>query len=273
MHADAPYVRPLAALGGRAMDLAEYVGGMALLGADAARWAARSLVGRGGAGGAGPLARQVVRLGLRSAGIVALVQLFVGMILAMQMAPPLEPFGYLGMVANIIGVAVFRELGPLISAVVLSGFAGASIAAELGTMVVGEEVEALEAHAIPPVRFLVVPRLAGTIIAMVCLCVVADLAGCLGGYLSALAVLGPGAHQGYWQRIAEQLTILDFATGVVKAGVFGLILGLLACHEGLRVRGGAEGVGRATTMTVVYTIVALVLVDCVFTVVFYVYRL
>jgi phospholipid/cholesterol/gamma-HCH transport system permease protein len=178
-----------------------------------------------------------------------------------------------GMVANIIGVAVFRELGPLISAVVLSGFAGASIDAELGTMVVGEEVEALEAHAISPVRFLVLPRLVGTVVAMVCLCVVADMAGCLGGYLSSLLVIGPSAHLGYWARIAEQLTALDFLTGLVKAAMFGLILGLLACHEGLRVRGGAEGVGRATTMTVVYTIVSLVLVDCLFTVIFFVCNL
>jgi phospholipid/cholesterol/gamma-HCH transport system permease protein len=189
------------------------------------------------------------------------------------MAPPLEPFGYVSMVANIIGVAVFRELGPLISAIVLCGFAGASIAAELGAMVVGEEVEALEAHAISPVRFLILPRLAGTVIAMICLCVVADLAGCLGGYLSSLLVIGPAAHLGYWARIAEQLTVGDFLTGLIKAGVFGLILGLLACFEGLRVRGGAEGVGRATTMTVVYTIISLVLVDCLFTVLFFVCKL
>ena len=259
--------------GARALDLVRYIGGMVLLLDEAMRWSWRLMNSPHRASGVAHLARQVVRLGVRSVGIVALVQFFVGVILALQMAPPLEPFGYVGMVANIIGVAVFRELGPLISAVVLSGFAGASIAAELGTMVVGEEVEALEAHAISPVRFLVVPRLAGTVLAMICLCVVADLAGCLGGYVSALLVIGPAAHLGYWDRIAEQLTALDFVTGLLKAGVFGLILGLLACHEGLRVRGGAEGVGRATTMTVVYTIVALVVVDCLFTVIFFVCNL
>ena len=273
MDAATPQAAALARLGGRVLDVARYVGGMALLLEEALRWSWRLVRSPHRISGLVHLARQVVRLGVRSVGIVALVQFFVGVILALQMAPPLEPFGYVGMVANIIGVAVFRELGPLISAVVLSGFAGASIAAELGTMVVGEEVEALAAHAISPVRFLVVPRLAGTVIAMVCLCVVADLAGCLGGYLSSLLVIGPAAHLGYWSRIAEQLTALDFVTGLVKAGVFGLILGLLACHEGLRVRGGAEGVGRATTMTVVYTIVSLVLVDCLFTVVFYVCNL
>ncbi len=252
--------------------MARYIGGMSLLLQDGLRWSLRLFAGSHRAAGVAQLSRQVVRLGLRSAGVVTLVQFFVGVILTLQMAPPLEMFGYVSMVANIIGVAVFRELGPLISAVVLSGFAGASIAAELGTMVVGEEVEALEAHAISPVRFLVVPRLLATVIAMVCLCILADLAGCLGGYLSSLLVLSPEAYQGFWSRIAQQLKVLDFVTGLVKAGFFGLILGLLACHEGLRVRGGAEGVGRAATMTVVYTIVALVVVDCIFTVIFYACR-
>ena len=201
------------------------------------------------------------------------MQFFVGFILALQMAPSLEPFGYMAMVANIIGVVVFRELGPLLAAVVLSGFAGASIAAEIGTMVVGEEVEALKAHAIPPVRYLVVPRLVATVVAMVGLCVISDLAGCLGGYISCLAVLGPEAYQGYWQNVAEQVGVFDFLTGLTKAAVFGLVLGLLACYEGLKVRNGAEGVGRAATMTVVYTIVSLAVVDCVFTVIFYVYEL
>ena len=261
------------AVGARALGLAEYIGGTALLLADTIRWGARGLFGAKRRYGWAAAAGQIVRVGVRSIGIIVLVQFFIGVILALQMAPPLEPFGYISMVAKIIGVAVFRELGPLISAVVLSGFAGASIAAEIGTMVVGEEIEALEAHAIPPVRFLVLPRVLAATVAMVCLCVIADLAGCLGGYVSSLLVLGPDAYQGYWDRIAEQLTILDFATGLIKAAVFGTVLSLLACYEGLKVRGGAEGVGRATTMTVVFTIVSLVLVDCVFTVIFYVYDL
>ena len=271
---DAPLQRGVvAAMGARVLDVAEYVGGMWLLLATSARSMAAGLFHRTGRFSWRALAGQVVRLGIRSVGIVVMVQFFVGVILALQMAPPLEPFGSLPMVANIIGVAMFRELGPLLSAVVLSGFAGASIAAEIGTMVVGEEIEALEAHAISPVRFLVVPRLLATVVAMVCLCVISDLAGCLGGYTSCRLVLGPEAYQGYWRRITDQLVVFDFATGLVKAAVFGLILGLLACHEGLKVRGGAEGVGRATTMTVVYTIVSLVVVDCIFTVIFYVYGL
>ena len=260
-------------LGGALLDVAEYLGGMWLLLIDALRWLARGLFTRKGRFDWGALGTQIVRLGARSVGIVVLVQFFVGVILALQMAPPLKPYGSVKLVAEIIGVAVFRELGPLISAVVLSGFAGASIAAEIGAMVVGEEVEALRVHAISPVRFLVLPRLLATVVAMVCLCVIADLAGCLGGYVSSLLAIGPEAYQGYWDRIAAQLRVLDFTTGLVKAGVFGLILALLACHEGLKVRGGAEGVGRATTMTVVNSIVAIIVAACIFTVIFYVYEL
>src|SRR5207253_6800788 len=100
---------------------------------------------------------------------------------ALQIAPILEDYGALAMVADVIGIAMFRELGPLVAAIVLTGFAGASIAAELGTMVVSEEIEALEASAIPPIRFLVVPRVIATTIMMVCVAVVADLTGVLGG--------------------------------------------------------------------------------------------
>jgi len=264
---------PVAAAGARLLDLAEYVGGIGLLGAETAAWLLKGLFGARGKLSLGAIAGQLVRIGVRSLFIVALVQFFVGVILALQMAPPLEPFGYMSMSANIIGVAVFRELGPLLAAVVLSGFAGASIAAEIGTMVVGEEIEALEAHAIRPVRFLVLPRVVATVIAMIGLCILSDLACCLGGYTSCVVALGPEAHQGYWDRIAEQVTVLDFVTGLIKAAAFGVVLALLACHEGLKVRGGAEGVGEATTMTVVRTIVSLVIIDCIFTVLFYVYNL
>ncbi|NLF32770.1 MAG: ABC transporter permease [Planctomycetes bacterium] len=264
---------PIVAAGARLLDLAEYLGGMTLLLGEALRWIGMGLVGRPRRLDVAAVAAQVVRLGVRATGIVLMVQFFVGMILALQMAPPLEPFGSLAMIADIIGFGFMRELGPLLAAVVLSGFAGASIAAEIGTMAVSEELEALRTHAIRPVRYLVVPRLLATIVAMVALTVLSDLAGCAGGYASAVLVLGPEASQGYWDRIAASVRLLDFTTGLVKAGVFGLVLGLLACHEGLKVRDGAAGVGRATTMTVVYTIVSLVVVDCIFTVLFYVYEL
>src|SRR5213078_1369322 len=133
---------------------------------------------------------QMVRVGVKSIPIVSLVLFCIGAILALQMAPILRTFGVLDRVADIISVAVFRELGPLVSAIVLTGFAGASIAAEMGTMVVSEEIEALEASAIHPVRFLVVPRVLATTLMMVCLAVVGDLMGVIGGAVVSRAFLG-----------------------------------------------------------------------------------
>ncbi len=263
---------PIESLGAVALGTVRYAGGMALLLARTAAWACRGVFTRKTRFRVGALAEQIVRVGARSLPIVVLVQLFIGVILALQMTPPLEPWGQTDKVANIIGVAGFRMLGPIITAVVLSGFAGASIAAELGTMVVAEEIEALEAIALNPVRFLVVPRVLATFIVTVLLAVVADLMIALGGYLTSL-VLGPASYVGYFQRMQEQLRYRDFLTGLIQAGVFGLLISLIACHEGLNVRGGAEGVGRATTMTVVYSIVAIIAAACVFTMIFYVYEL
>jgi phospholipid/cholesterol/gamma-HCH transport system permease protein len=192
----------------------------------------------------------------------------IGSILALQMAPILRTYGKLDSVADVISVAIFRELGPLVSAIVLTGFAGASIAAEMGTMVVSEEIEALEAHAINPVRFLVVPRVLATTVMMVCIAIIGDTAGIVGGLAVAKAFLGIG-HQQYVTHTFEILELRDFVTGLVKAGVFGSLIAGLACYLGLGVTGGAQGVGNATTRTVVLTIVALIAVDLLFTSVFY----
>jgi phospholipid/cholesterol/gamma-HCH transport system permease protein len=215
----------------------------------------------------------MVRVGLKSLGIVMLVQGFIGVILALQLAPTLEQYGQLDKIANVLGTGGFRMLGPIITGVVLSGFAGASIAAELGTMVVAEEIEALEAMALNPVRFLVVPRMFATIIMMLLLTIVADVMIALGGWVTARAVLGPAAYVGFVENMRLQLRYTDFFTGLTQAGVFGALISLIACHQGLSVRGGAEGVGKATTMTVVHSIVAIVLAAGVFTAVFYVYDL
>ena len=170
--------------------------------------------------------------------------------------------------ADIIAIAMFRELGPLVSAIVLTGFAGASIAAEIGTMVVSEEIEALEASAIHPIRFLVVPRVIATTVMMVCLAVVGDLLGVIGGVFVGKLLLGL-TLRGYIQHTFDAIVIKDFVTGLVKAGVFGTIISSLACYLGLGVTGGAQGVGTATTRTVVLTIVALIIVDLVFTTAFF----
>jgi phospholipid/cholesterol/gamma-HCH transport system permease protein len=215
------------------------------------------------------LVAQMMRVGVRAIPIIVLVQVFIGIILALQMAPTLSDYGQLDKVANIIAIAVFRELGPLITAVVLSGFAGASIAAEIGAMVEAEEIKALRAHALSPVDFLVTPRVLATVAMMVCLAVIADIVGVIGGAMTSVFILGIDPVM-YLQNTHDALLLKDFVTGLVKAGVFGLMISLIACFLGLRVSGGAEGVGRATTDTVVLSIVSLIGMDCVFTAAFYV---
>ncbi len=251
-----------------AAGLVRFFGGTIYLLWDAIVWTLRGLfVPRVRLSG-GALTAQMVRVGVRSVPIIVLVETFVGIILALQMAPTLQAYGQLERVADVVAIAIFRELGPLISAIVLSGFAGASIAAELGTMVEAEEIKALRAHALNPIPFLVVPRIWATTVMLVGLTVIADVVGVCGGMLTGGLVLdiSPQSYLEY-TRLAVGLT--DLMTGLVKAGVFGLLIAVIACYEGLNVYGGAEGVGRATTSTVVKSIVALIGTDVVFTSIFY----
>src|SRR5688500_3749120 len=183
--------RPITALGAFAIWWLEFTGGLGyLLRATAASIHRALIAKRGRRLGWRNLWAQMVRVGVRSIPIVSLVVFCIGAILALQMAPILKEYGALAQVADIIGIAMFRELGPLVAAIVLTGFAGASIAAELGTMVVSEEIEALEASAISPIRFLVVPRVLATTVMMICLAVVADIVGAAGGMFVARIFLG-----------------------------------------------------------------------------------
>ncbi len=245
-----------------------YVGSLGYLLGDALWWFARGFFGRGGKVGAAAIAAQMVRVGVYSIPIIFIVQIFIGIILALQMAPILRSYGSVERVADVVAIAMFRELGPLLSGIVLSGFAGAAIAAEVGAMVQSEEIKALRAHALNPIRFLVVPRLAATIVMLVGLTVLADVVGVLGGLLTAWAALGIRPAT-YLSNTYDTLMYRDFLSGLVKSGVFGMLIALIACHEGFSARASAEGVGRATTATVVRSIVALIATDCVFTSVFY----
>lgn len=211
---------------------------------------------------------QAHRVGVKSIGVVALVTLSIGVILALQIVPILEGYGVPDQIATIIAIAFFRELGPLVGAIVLTGFAGASIAAEIGTMAVNEELKALRSHAISPVRFLVVPRVLAATVMTVCLAVLSSVMGILGGLLATLSITDLRRAE-YLQLTFDAVDGFDIMTGLVKAAVFGMLIGAMACHLGLAVRGGASGVGSATTRTVVLSIVALTVVDLAFTAVFY----
>lgn len=264
---------PLDALGGHILAGLLYAGGMTLLFGSVLRWLLAGLFVPGVKLGRPAIATQMIRVGVHSLGIVILIQIFMGIILALQLTPPLAPYHQEKQVSVIIGVAGFRMMAPILTAVVLSGFAGASMAAELGTMVISEEIEAMEAIALNPVRYLVVPRMVATTLATVLLTSISDVMEAIGGYFTSRVVLGAAVYEGYWKRMQESLEYRDFYTGLIMAGVFGVLISLIACFEGLKVKGGAEGVGRATTMTVVYCIVSIIVAACIFTAIFYVYKL
>ena len=251
------------------IDAVVYVGGLTGLIGSVGQRSARALTDRNARIRLQTFSAQSFRFGVRSVPIVMLVQVFIGVILALNLAPTLALYGQLEQTATVVAIAVFRELGPLITAILLSGFAGASIAAELGAMVEGEEIKALRAHALDPIRFLVVPRVVSTALMMIGLTVLADVIGVFGGFLTGVYVLDIGP-QVYIDLTAEAVGLGDYLTGLSKSVVFGTIIAALACYEGLNVRGGAEGVGRATTTTVVKSIVMLIGADCIFTAIFYV---
>ncbi len=246
----------------------DFLGGIVGLLLDVCKWLWRSIFHKDIHFGKAAAVSQIVRIGFRSIGIVCLVCGSIGLILAFQMEPPLATFGQTDKIANIVGVAVLRELGPLISAIVLTGFAGAAIAAELGTMVVGEEIEALEAQALNPIRFLAVPRVLATVLSLILLTVIGDVVAIGTACLVSVELLDVPIEV-YKANTLAQVSLSDFTTGLVKAAVFGMILAAIACFNGLRVSGGAAGVGKATTDTVVQTIVTIVLADLLFTAIFY----
>ncbi len=253
---------------GQVGDVVRYTGGMSYLLGDTISWTLRSLFSRNVKFGGRAILVQMFRVGVKSIPIIAIVEVFIGVILALQLAPTLDTYGQRQRVADVVGIAIVRELGPLLTAIVLSGFAGASIAAEIGSMVESEEVKALRAHALNPIRFLVVPRFLATSLMIVVLTVFSDYIGVLGGFLTAVYILDVPPVL-YMNLTQAALTTTDFLTGLVKAGVFGGVIAMIACYEGLRVSGGPAGVGRATTSTVVKSIVAIIGIDAVFTAAFY----
>ncbi len=246
-----------------------YVGGLCWLAVAVADRVARTAARRGRRARAAAVLGQAYRFGVRSVAIVTMVQVFIGLILVLNLAPTLQSYGQLERVADVVAIAMLRELGPLITAVLLSGFAGASVAAELGTMVEGEEIKAMRAHALDPIQFLVMPRVLATAFVMVALTVIADVCGVLGGLATATFVLDVDPAV-YLDLTRNAVRVSDYLTGLFKGLVFGAMIAVLACYEGLNVRGGAEGVGLATTVTVVKSIVGLILLDSVFTACFYV---
>jgi len=214
------------------------------------------------------LFRQMVLIGVRSLPIVFLVMFFMGLVLAMQSAETLKKVGSLSLVGGLVAAAVMREIGPMLTAIVLAGRSGAAITAELGTMVVAEEIDALETMGLNPVHFLIVPRVLAMVIMGPCLTILGVFMAMYGGYLIGIYFLDIDPIQ-YWRKSFDMLKLKDIYSGMIKSVVFAGLVSNIACYFGFIVEGGAEGVGRSTTQSVVSSIVMIIAADVILTAFFY----
>lgn len=212
------------------------------------------------------VAGNVRRVGVQGLPIVGLISLLVGLIIAFMSSLQLKPLGGDIFVAALVGIAMVKELAPLMTAIIVAGRSGSAFAAEIGTMVVNEEVDALAIMGFDPVRFLVFPRLAAALIVVPLLTLYADFFGLLGGLLVGMLGLDL-TFITYINQTGSSIALSDVATGLVKSVVFAVIVSGIGCYHGMRVTRGAEGVGRATTAAVVSAIFFIVLADSIFAVV------
>ncbi|MDD3088340.1 MAG: ABC transporter permease [Candidatus Omnitrophica bacterium] len=214
---------------------------------------------------------QMNKIGVASFPIVFLISLFTGVVLALQSAYQMQKVGAEMYIASLVSLSITRELGPVLTALIVAGRCGAAITAELGTMKVTEQVEALETLSANPVQYLVVPRFAALAVMLPLLTAYADFFGIVGGYLIGVGKLNI-THSMYIKMTFNPLTIKDISTGLIKSFVFAVIICIISCWEGLEAEGGAEGVGKATTASVVRSFILIIVADCFFTALFYFLR-
>jgi phospholipid/cholesterol/gamma-HCH transport system permease protein len=213
---------------------------------------------------------QMDEVGVKSIPIVALVSFVIGIILVLQTAYQLEKFGAITYAASLASVALTREMAPLLTAIVLAGRVSAAFTAELGTMLVTEEIMALEVMAISPISYLVVPRFIAMIVMLPCLTVLADCIGMIGGYVVGTGAVGIRSAL-YIQNTVDALLMKDILSGLIKSFVFAIIIAMVGCYMAFVVRGGAEGVGRSTMISVVTSLISIILADCLFTAIFFLF--
>jgi phospholipid/cholesterol/gamma-HCH transport system permease protein len=212
----------------------------------------------------GSVTRQSVRIGVDALPIVGLLSFLLGLILAFQSAYQLRQFGANIYVANLVGIAMVREFGPMMTAIILAGRSGSSMAAELGTMQVQEEIDALKTMGIDPNRYLILPRMIAITLMQPALTLLSDFIGILGGYVIANLYLDLSSTI-YLNKTIEAVQMGDFFHGIGKSFLFAWLIGLIACFSGMMVRGGASGVGRATTRSVVIGIFMIIVTDSIVT--------
>ncbi|MBN3038596.1 MAG: ABC transporter permease [Candidatus Omnitrophica bacterium] len=249
-------------LGKKFLDALYYTGGIVLLGTKATLGVFRPPFKRR------QVFAQMSKIGVDSLFIVTLISLFTGIVLVFQSAYQLQKLGAERFIAHLVSIAMCREMGPVFTALIIAGRAGASISAELGTMKVTEQVDALQTMASDPIHYLVVPRFLALMTMVPILTIYANFIGIVGGYIVAIWKLGITSSM-FINSTFEVLTLKDIFSGLFKSLIFAAVICTVSCFEGLNARGGAEGVGKATTLAVVISFVLIIAADCLFTAFFY----
>jgi phospholipid/cholesterol/gamma-HCH transport system permease protein len=209
-----------------------------------------------------------VEFGVRSLPIVGLICFLIGVILALQASYTLGKWGANRFIAVLVAVSAIRELAPLMTAVLITGRSGSAITAEIGTMKVGEEIDALEVMGLNPIKFLVVPKFLAMILAVPMITVLAMFIMIFGGWVAGVVIVGVDSAI-YVDESIKALVVKDLVTGLIKSFFFGVAICWVGIYRGFQVEGGAEGVGRRTTSSVVTSIFLIIIIDLVFTVLFY----
>ncbi|HEY0591708.1 MAG TPA: ABC transporter permease [Thermoanaerobaculia bacterium] len=231
-----------------------YVGGLARLGADTVRLTfRRPFEGRA-------FATQLDVVGVQSMSIVIITAAFIGMVLALQTAYALQDFGGKIFIGKVVSLSLIRELAPVLMALMVGGRVGAGMTAEIGTMKVTEQIDALRALATNPIRKLVVPKVLATTLMLPALTTIAILVGTMGGMLIAVTSLNLSGNF-YLRSVVTTIRYNDLASGIGKTFFFGFFISLIACYNGMRTTGGADGVGRATTATGVSEAISVLIMD------------
>ncbi len=209
-----------------------------------------------------------VEFGVRSMPIVGLICFLIGVIIALQSSYTLDKWGANRYIATLVAVSAIRELAPLMTAILVAGRSGSAITAEIGTMKVGEEIDALEVMGLNPIKFLVVPKFLAMMLAVPCITVIAMFIMIFGGWVAGVFIVGVDSAI-YIDMSVNALAEKDLANGLTKSLFFGIVICWVGIYRGFQVEGGAEGVGRKTTSSVVTSIFLIIIVDLVFTVLFY----
>ena len=212
--------------------------------------------------------KQMERVGVDSLPVILITATFTGLVLALQSYTGFKRFNAESMVGTVVALSMTRELGPVLTGLIVAGRVGSSLAAELGTMKVTEQIDALYTLATDPVKYLIVPRFLAGLIMLPLLTIVCDITGIMGGFLISVNLLGANPTV-YLRKTWQYLELNDIYTGLFKACVFGMIIAMIGCYQGFYTRGGAEGVGKATTKAVVVSSMLILVFDYILTAFFF----